>query len=91
MMQAGSPRPKSAWAAITWTPPDHPSGHLVEATKNAVRAGNDTDTVAAIAGGLLGARWGASAVPARWRRILHGYPGLTGERLVGLAHPRGDP
>ena len=40
----------------------------------------------AIAGALLGARWGASAIPAQWRRILHGYPGLTGEQLVGLAH-----
>ena len=32
--------------------------------------------------------WGASAsaVPAEWRRISHGYPGLSGERLVELAH-----
>lgn len=29
---------------------------------------------------------GRLAVPARWRRILHGHPGLTGERLVELAH-----
>jgi hypothetical protein len=34
-----------------------------------VRIGNDTDTVAAIAGGLLGARWGASAIPAKWKTI----------------------
>ena len=39
-----------------------------------MRGGNDTDTVAAIAGGLLGARWGASAVPAQWRRAVHGWP-----------------
>jgi ADP-ribosylglycohydrolase len=31
-----------------------------------VRLGNDTDTNAAIAGGLLGARDGSAAVPARW-------------------------
>jgi hypothetical protein len=39
-----------------------------------VRGGYDTDTVAAIAGGLLGAVYGASAVPAEWRRLLHGWP-----------------
>lgn len=35
-----------------------------------VRLGNDTDSNAAIAGGLLGARDGAAAVPARWARSL---------------------
>jgi ADP-ribosylglycohydrolase len=35
-----------------------------------VRIGNDTDTNAAIAGGLLGARDGASAIPQRWRARL---------------------
>jgi ADP-ribosylglycohydrolase len=34
------------------------------------RIGNDTDTNAAIAGGLLGARDGASAIPQRWRTLL---------------------
>jgi hypothetical protein len=28
--------------------------------------------VAAIAGGLLGARWGASAVPDEWWQVIHG-------------------
>ena len=32
--------------------------------ENAVRGGRDADTVAAIAGGLVGAALGASAVPA---------------------------
>lgn len=31
-----------------------------------IRFGRDTDTNGAIAGGLLGARFGASAIPARW-------------------------
>ena len=31
------------------------------------------------------ARWGASAVPADWRALCHGYPGITGEELVDLA------
>ena len=50
--------------------------HLRLALDAAVRAGNDTDTVAAIAGGLLGAAYGASAVPAEWRLVLHGWPGI---------------
>lgn len=59
--------------------------HLQEALHAAVRTGDDTDTVAAIAGGLLGARWGASAVPWRWRRAVHGWPGRDGRDLVALA------
>ena len=46
----------------------------------AVAIGGDTDTVAAIAGALLGARHGASAVPARWRRALH-WPGMRAADL----------
>ncbi|MBM9460205.1 ADP-ribosylglycohydrolase family protein [Nocardioides sp. zg-536] len=80
---------QAAWSAIHHT--RVPAGsdgcdHLVQALRTAIAIGNDTDTVAAIAGGLLGARWGASAVPAQWRRVLHGYPGLRGEQLVHLAH-----
>ncbi|WP_323792208.1 ADP-ribosylglycohydrolase family protein [Nocardioides sp.] len=78
---------QAATAAILGTPvpTDDPAGHLQDALHNAVRIGNDTDTVAAIAGGLLGARWGASAVPESWRQALHGWPGLTGDDLVALA------
>ncbi|WP_067655271.1 ADP-ribosylglycohydrolase family protein [Nocardia harenae] len=75
---------QTAWWAIAHTPADGP-GHLPRALELCVRAGGDTDTTAAIAGGLLGAVWGASAVPARWRALLHGYPGLTGEELIPLA------
>ena len=55
---------------------DVPADHLRQSLERAVRGGRDTDTVAAIAGGLLGAAWGASAVPAEWRRIVHGWPEL---------------
>ena len=37
---------------------------------NAVRLGNDTDTVAAIAGGLAGIYYGYEKIPARWIRDL---------------------
>lgn len=34
--------------------------------KRAVLFGNDTDTTAAVAGGIAGARFGLSSIPARW-------------------------
>jgi ADP-ribosylglycohydrolase len=43
---------------------------LSEVLIDIVRIGNDTDTNAAIAGGILGARDGASAIPLRWRELL---------------------
>ena len=79
---------QAAWAAITSTldgEREFACGHLVDALFAAVHAGHDTDTVAAIAGALLGARWGASAVPARYRRLVHGWPGLDASDLVRLA------
>lgn len=75
---------QTAWWAISKAD-DSDAGHLPAALELAVRAGGDTDTTAAIAGALLGARWGASAVPVDWRRMLHGWPGLDGDDLVGLA------
>ncbi|MFC5754390.1 ADP-ribosylglycohydrolase family protein [Actinomadura rugatobispora] len=81
---------QAAWCAITTTevPEDEPSAgsfradHLRLALEEATRGGRD---VAAIAGGLLGAAYGASAVPARWRLELHGRPGLRSRDLVALA------
>ncbi|MGV0606960.1 ADP-ribosylglycohydrolase family protein [Mycolicibacterium sp. XJ1904] len=84
---------QAAWSAIATTPVprDDPDAgvfradHLRIALDAAVRAGYDTDTVAAIAGGLLGATYGASAVPGNWRRLLHGWPGIDAHNLVQLA------
>jgi ADP-ribosylglycohydrolase len=78
---------QGAWSAISTTPvpQDDPAqgvfraDHLRLALDAAVRGGGDTDTVAAIAGGLLGAAYGASAVPAKWRRVLHGWRGCAHE------------
>jgi len=61
-----------------------PADHLRLALEAAVRGGRDTDTVAAIAGALLGARWGASAIPSAWRRTLHGWPGVRARDLVRM-------
>ncbi len=78
---------QAAVAAIEQTPVPHdePWRHLPLALESAVRIGHDTDTVAAIAGSLLGARWGGSAVPFAWRRVLHGWPGYRAGDLVRLA------
>ena len=43
---------------------------LEDVVVDVVRIGRDTDTNAAIAGGLLGARDGAEAVPERWKEKL---------------------
>ncbi|MGB7504945.1 MAG: ADP-ribosylglycohydrolase family protein [Mycobacterium sp.] len=84
---------QAAWSAIATTPMPtyHPTAgtfgadHLRMALDAAVRAGFDTDTVAAIAGGLLGAAHGASAVPLDWRELLHGWPDLSARDVVSLA------
>ncbi|MEO7751946.1 MAG: ADP-ribosylglycohydrolase family protein [Terracoccus sp.] len=77
---------QAAWAAITSTDRGDASAvHLQRGLQAAVRAGHDTDTVAAIAGSLLGARYGASAVPTQWRRMVHGWPGYRSHELVELA------
>jgi ADP-ribosyl-[dinitrogen reductase] hydrolase len=83
---------QAAWSAIATTPipQDDPAAgvfrvdHLRQALDTAVRGGNDTDTVAAIAGGLLGGAYGASAVPGEWRGVLHGWPGMRTRDLIAL-------
>lgn len=72
---------QAAWTAIAGTVGDGPQ-HLAKALEALARGGFDTDTVAAIAGGLVGAAYAASAVPAPWRELLHGWPGLTGDSVA---------
>jgi ADP-ribosyl-[dinitrogen reductase] hydrolase len=79
---------QAAWSTLANAPlagGEYDCGQLVEALHAAIRIGGDTDTVAAIAGALLGAKWGMSAIPAEWRRLLHGWPGLRGRQLEELA------
>lgn len=80
---------QAAWSAITHTPvpaDGFACHHLGNALATAIRIGHDTDTVAAIAGALLGARWGMSAIPAEQRRVLHGWPGLNARDLEQMAY-----
>ena len=76
---------QAAWSAIATTRGDGGPEHFARAVEAAVRCGFDTDTVAAIAGGLVGAAYGASAVPLGWRHLLHGWPDMTARGLVRLA------
>ncbi len=75
---------QTAWWAITHATNGGPA-HVSNALDLAVRAGNDTDTTAAITGSLLGARWGRSAIPERWQSQLHGWPEMRAADLVTLA------
>ena len=85
---------QAAWCAIVTAAnslPGHgreggasPADHLKLSLENAVRGGRDADTVAAIAGGLVGAAFGASAVPADWRSAVHGWPGCNATDLIRL-------
>lgn len=70
----------SAWDAFAL------SGSYRETIQHAVGYGNDTDTTAAIAGGLAGLYWGtheeAGGIPAQWLEALRGeelVDGILGE------------
>lgn len=63
----------------------HGATDFPDAIHSAVRGGRDTDTVAAIAGALAGARWGVSQIPLAWQRRIHGWPGYRANDLARLA------
>lgn len=53
----------AVWCLLT-------SGDYPECVLKAVNLGEDTDTVAAVAGALAGARWGLSSIPKEWLDTL---------------------
>ncbi|WP_327575729.1 ADP-ribosylglycohydrolase family protein [Streptomyces sp. NBC_00145] len=60
-----------------------------DAIRAAIDLGGDTDTVAAVTGGLAGAHYGLDAIPAHWTQPLHvPLPGFDGRvlRLTDLLH-----
>ncbi|MFB8130994.1 ADP-ribosylglycohydrolase family protein [Streptomyces mirabilis] len=67
------------------------TGSYEDAVRAAVDLGGDTDTVAAVTGGLAGAVYGAGGIPEPWVAALHvplpGFGGrvLRAAELVGLA------
>ena len=56
---------EAVWAVRT-------AANFEEAMVNAVDLGRDTDTVACVAGGIAGARWGVQSIPSRWTTYLNG-------------------
>ncbi|HUG30462.1 MAG TPA: ADP-ribosylglycohydrolase family protein [Candidatus Limnocylindria bacterium] len=57
---------RSAWTALDG------AKDYRETMERAIRFGHDTDTTAAIAGGLAGIRWGIDAIPAEWLGGMRG-------------------
>ena len=64
----------SAWTAFA------SSESYAETVTKAISYGSDTDTTAAVAGGLAGALWGIGGIPVEWRRAMRGKPIV--ERLL---------
>jgi ADP-ribosylglycohydrolase len=60
----------SAWSAFV------SSSSYAETIERAIRFGSDTDTTAAVAGGLAGIYWGRSGIPEAW------LSGLRGREIV---------
>jgi ADP-ribosylglycohydrolase len=88
------PALQAAWSAVSRTYVliqgafDCAAGreHIDLSLEAAIRAGDDTDTVAAIAGALLGARWGAGILlSSGLAPRVHGWPGLGATDLVRLS------
>ena len=61
-----------------------------DAVEAVVRCGGDTDTVAAIAGGILGARLGVEGIPESWRAGYADRPrSLAYMQAIALAGDHG--
>ena len=77
---------QAALSAIIETPVPvgNHSDHFMNALEAAIRIGDDCDTIAAIAGSLLGARWGVNAIPKEWKEIIHGTR-TVGSEIVKFA------
>lgn len=73
----------SAWDALAG------ATSFEETLVQAIRYGDDTDTTAAIAGGLAGIRFGWEGIPVAWRRGMRGRDEVTPlvDRLVATVEP----
>jgi ADP-ribosyl-[dinitrogen reductase] hydrolase len=71
----------SAWEALSG------AATYQDAVVRAVRLGHDTDTTAAIAGGLAGIRWGIGGIPPAWLASMRGrtVAGEIVDRLLATA------
>ncbi|MFI7146969.1 ADP-ribosylglycohydrolase family protein [Nonomuraea sp. NPDC050022] len=57
-----------------------------DALRAAIDLGGDTDTVAAVTGGLAGAIYGPAAIPTTWTEPLHVPLSGSGGRTLRLPH-----
>lgn len=71
---------QAAWSVVV----HDLSAPFGDVARRAVAGGDDADTVGAIVGQLVGAASGASTLPFRWTRRLHGWPGWRAGDLVRL-------
>jgi ADP-ribosylglycohydrolase len=62
--------------------------NLEEGIVDTIRRGGDTDTNAAIAGALLGAAWGRTAIPAQWLETLLACRPQLGNENVHRPRPQ---
>ena len=77
---------QAAWRAAVEVEHADPTLAYADGVRFAISLGDDTDTIAAIAGGLLGAHFGASTIPLSWRTNLAGWPeGYGNDELSALA------
>jgi ADP-ribosylglycohydrolase len=76
---------QAAWSAIHHTRHIAGPDGFEAALQLAISIGHDTDTVAAIAGTLLGAYYGVPGIPSDLARRVHGWPGLGRRDLMRLA------
>ncbi|MGY1632244.1 ADP-ribosylglycohydrolase family protein [Geodermatophilus sp. SYSU D01186] len=58
---------------------------FAEVMRLVIDLGGDTDTVAAVAGGLAGAVFGMGGIPVRWASVVHGRVPGHGEEVWRLA------
>jgi len=72
----------SAWTAFS------ESQSYPETIERAIRYGADTDTTAAVAGGLAGIYWGYSGIPADWLYAMRGHEIVEPMIARLLAMPR---
>jgi ADP-ribosyl-[dinitrogen reductase] hydrolase len=77
----------SAWSAFAG------SESYAETVTKAIRYGSDTDTTAAVAGGLAGALWGIAGIPAEWLNAMRGKEIVVPliERLLSSVRPSPKP
>ena len=59
-------------------------GDFEAVLRRVIDLGGDTDTVAAVAGGLAGAVFGMAGIPMRWSSVVHGRVPGFGERVWRL-------